>query len=225
MKIKYGAIVVDGRGKLGGHVASKNRGGNYLRTKVTPVNPQTAAQTNVRAIFGGLASGWSALTEAQRDSFNGRVQEYAKTDIFGDLKAPSGKALYQRLNQNLALTGQAAITTCPAAGYTPFAEDFEVNGDVSSSTLEIEFQNDLTGYVLMVFATAPVSQGTNYVKNRLRMITAVGGTNAAPITIFNVYQQAFGTPAVGDKIFIGVKVVNDGGGASPLQTVVANIVA
>ena len=225
MKIKFGAIVVEGRGKLGGHVASKNRGGNYLRTKVTPVNPQTAAQTNVRSIFGGLASNWSSLTEAQRDSFNGRVAEYAKTDIFGDLKAPSGKALYQRLNQNLALTGQAAITTCPAAGYTPFAEGLVVNGDVSSSTLAVEFDNDLTGYVLMVFATAPVSQGTNYVKNRLRMITAVGGTNAAPITIFNVYQQMFGTPAVGNKIFIGVKVVNDGGGASPLQTVIANIVA
>jgi len=47
MKMKFGAIVVDGRGKIGGHVASKNRGGAYLRTKVTPSNPQTGYQAAV----------------------------------------------------------------------------------------------------------------------------------------------------------------------------------
>jgi len=36
MKTLFGAIVVDGRGKLGGHVASKNRHGSYFRTKVSP---------------------------------------------------------------------------------------------------------------------------------------------------------------------------------------------
>ena len=39
MKIKFGSEVVDGRGKIGGHVYSKNKGGAYKRTKVTPSNP------------------------------------------------------------------------------------------------------------------------------------------------------------------------------------------
>ena len=52
MKIKWGALVVDGRGKLGGHVAAQNRGGSYLRTKVTPSNPQTTFQTGVRSMGG-----------------------------------------------------------------------------------------------------------------------------------------------------------------------------
>ena len=86
MKIKWGALVVDGSGKLGGHVASKNKGGNYLRTKVTPANPQTAAQSNVRSVFATISSGWSSLTEAQRLSFADKVSEYSKTNIFGDLK-------------------------------------------------------------------------------------------------------------------------------------------
>ena len=30
MKMKWGALVVDGRGKIGGQVASKNRAGAYL---------------------------------------------------------------------------------------------------------------------------------------------------------------------------------------------------
>ena len=37
MKTKFGAIIVAGSGKINGFVASKNRAGAYLRTKVTPV--------------------------------------------------------------------------------------------------------------------------------------------------------------------------------------------
>src|SRR3546814_3353017 len=50
-KVKFGALMTDARGKLGGHVFSKNRAGSYLRTKVTPVNQQTSYQTSVRALF------------------------------------------------------------------------------------------------------------------------------------------------------------------------------
>jgi hypothetical protein len=53
-KIKFGMMMTDARGKLGGHVFSKNRSGAYVRTKVTPVNGQTTAQTGVRAIFGAI---------------------------------------------------------------------------------------------------------------------------------------------------------------------------
>jgi len=59
MKIKFGAIVVAGSGKIGGHVASKNRGGAYLRTKVTPTNPNSPAQAGARALLASLSTGWS----------------------------------------------------------------------------------------------------------------------------------------------------------------------
>ena len=41
-KIKMTAIVADMRNKLNGSVFSRNRGGAYIRTKVTPINPQTS---------------------------------------------------------------------------------------------------------------------------------------------------------------------------------------
>lgn len=90
MKTKFGAIIVDGRGKIGGHVASKNRGGAYLRTKVTPANAQTSAQNQVRNLFTSLTQGWRGLTQAQRDAWNAAVLDYSRTDIFGDIRNPSG---------------------------------------------------------------------------------------------------------------------------------------
>lgn len=56
MKIKWGMMMTDGRGKLGGQVASKNRAGAYVRTKVTPVNPRTTQQQAIRTLFGSIAS-------------------------------------------------------------------------------------------------------------------------------------------------------------------------
>ena len=61
-KIKLSAIVSEMRGKLNGSVFSKNRGGAYIRTKVTPVNPQSLAQGLVRATLTNLSQAWRGLT-------------------------------------------------------------------------------------------------------------------------------------------------------------------
>lgn len=92
-KIKWGAIVVDGRGKLGGHVFTKTKSGATMRTKVTPVNPQTAAQASARSRLGGNSQAWAGLTEDQRSSWNALASETSKTNIFGDQYFPSGKKL------------------------------------------------------------------------------------------------------------------------------------
>src|SRR3546814_4270875 len=81
---------------------------------ISPVNPQTIYQTSVRALFGAISSQWSGLSQAVRDSFNGAVADWATTDIFGDLKNPSGKALFQRLNNQAQAAGLAAVVTLPA---------------------------------------------------------------------------------------------------------------
>ena len=73
MKTKFGAVIVAGSGKVGGHVASHNRGGAYLRTKVTPVNPNTSYQAGVRNRLATIATSWKGLTAAQRLNWNGAV--------------------------------------------------------------------------------------------------------------------------------------------------------
>ena len=107
MKIKFGALVVAGRGKIGGHVASRNRAGAYLRTKVTPVNPATVYQVAVRNRLAGISTDWRGLTAAQRTAWNAAVSDYAKTDIFGDIRNPSGFNLHQKLNNNLVNIAKA----------------------------------------------------------------------------------------------------------------------
>jgi hypothetical protein len=218
-------MMTDASGKLGGQVFSKNRGGAYVRTKVTPLNPQSTSQMTVRGIFASISSAWSGLLEGQRASFNNFVSDYGRTDIFGDLRNPSGKNLFQRLNQNLEISGQAQLTSCVAPIEVPFANLTEVSGDVSGTEILVSTAGNTTGSKVVVWATPQLSQGTSFVKNKLRQIAVADGDDALEVDVWAEYVAKFGAPAPGANIFVGVRVINANGQASPLETIKATIVA
>lgn len=228
MKIKWGALVVDGRGKIGGQVASKNRSGSYMRNKVTPVNPATLAQTVVRSQLAALATGWRALTAAQRASWIGAVEGFSKTDIFGDIKNPSGFNLYCRINMNLNLVNTATLSTAPAPTDVPVeylalaTVDVGVGDDISLTLTD----QVPVGVKMVVSATPSLSAGINFVKSEFRKIEVIDAETATPVDVKTTYEARFGTPTVGSKVFFEVKFVNTTTGqASPSQTVSAIVVS
>ena len=225
MKMKFGAIVVDGRGKIGGHVASKNRAGAYLRTKVTPVNPNTVAQQAVRAILSSLATSWAELTDAQRLGWNEAVADFASTDIFGDTKNPSGFNLYVKLNSNLLNSGQVQIDDAPAKLEVPFAELDSALGEVSPAELVINtVGNNYDGAVVVFSASGIVSAGITNVKSRMRNI-GVSTFTAGAVDIIALYEAKFGALVAGGNLTIGVEVVLANGQKSVKQTIKATIIA
>lgn len=224
-KIKFGMMMTDASGKLGGQVFSKNRGGSYVRTKKTPSNPQTTAQMTIRGIFASISSGWSALTEQARNSYENFVADYGRTDIFGDVRNPTGKNLYQRLNQNLAISGQQLMSVCPAPSEVPFANLVSVNGVISNDEMVVSAIGNTTGSKLVIWATPSLSQGTKFVKNRLRQIAVVDGDDTVSVNTWEEYLAKFGAPVAGANIYYAVRVINANGQASPLETVKALVQA
>lgn len=222
-KIKMGSMVVDISGKLGGHVYAKNKGGNYVRTKATPLNPQSTAQMAIRGQFASISSRWSELTDPQRESFNGFVSSYATTDIFGDIRNPSGKALFQKLNQNLVNSGQAQIDVCVAPSNVSFANVIGASVNVANETFLVDSQGDTTGQRILFFATKPVSAGTKFVKNDMRVIGVVNGQVGQAIDIWAEYTAKYGNITLGSNIFLGTRVINANGQASPLETIKVDI--
>ena len=219
MKIKFGAIVVAGSGKIGGHVASKNRGGAYLRTKVTPTNPNSPAQAGARALLASLSTGWSGLTEAQRDSWNGAVKDYATTDIFGDIKNPSGINLYVKLNANLIAAGEAALTSAPGKVEIPFSLITDVVFDAGTpGDSAINFAgSELNGEIVQIRATPVVSAGTSFVKNLFRDINYFEVV-AGAADYGTQYVAKFGTPTLGQHFYVSVAVITATGQKGVAQT-------
>jgi len=209
MKAKWGAIVVDGRGKIGGHVASKNRSGSYFRTKVSPVNPQTSLQTAVRAIFTMLSQAWRSLTTAQIAAWNASVDNFKGTNVFGDIKTPSGMNVFMRLNQNILNVGGSQINTPPTNLASPDGTPITATGDVSSTALEVAWTSGAVpaGTVRIVEATPPISPGVSFVKNQFRVIANVAAAATSPQNVWADYIAKYGTPAAGQKIIVRIKDV------------------
>lgn len=226
MKIKFTAFMAEGRGKLAGSVFSKNRGGNYIRTKVTPVNPQTSSQVTVRNSFTTFAQAFRALTASQILAWNTAVANFTGTDIFGDIKTPSGINLYSRLNLNLANAGQSAISTPPLpTGATPVVIT-GVTADLSSTlfTIASALAAVPAGHTLIIEATGLVSPGKSFVKSEFRKIGTAAAAATFPITAYSLWNAKFGLLVVGQKVYCRVKTVNNTTGESSGYSQVSTIV-
>lgn len=210
MKMKFGAIVVDGRGKIGGHVASKNRGGSYLRTKVTPTNPSSASQAAVRNRLTSLAQGWRGLTATQRAGWNAAVTNFSQTDVFGDIKNPSGINLYTKLNANLLEVGEPIITSAPLPASVTPVESLVVTASAGVPSLSAAFTPDPVpaGHKFIVRATAQVSAGINNLKGKFRNIDILDPADTSPENILAAYTAKFGTLVAGQKIGFEMIPVN-----------------
>lgn len=210
MKIKFGSLVVDGRGKIGGHVASKNRGGAYLRTKVSPINPQSTRQSAVRSQFTGYSQGFRALTLIQIAAWNAAVSNFSKTDIFGDIKNPSGINLYVKLNMNLEQVGGTPLTDPPLPGDVPAVDSVTLTADSSPQTFSIAFGPSPVpaDTAFIVEATAGVSAGKSFVKSEYRQIGYIPAAGTTPDNSLTDYQAVFGTLVGGQKVFVRLTPVN-----------------
>lgn len=215
--------LVDGRGKINGHVASRNRGGAYIRTKVSPLNPQSIAQMAARARLVVPSQGWRALSQAVRDAWDAATGDFARTDVFGNLRNPSGKNLYSQLNVNLANAGQAAITNPPqpaGAGAVIAGALVITNGGAKT----IAHTGDTAGHTIIVRATPGVSPGRSFVKQDYRIISTFTGGTASPEDIATAYEAKFGEPAVGTKVFVSLQSINNLTGESSTISAASTLV-
>jgi len=225
-KVKFSALISEMRNKLNGSVFSKNRAGNYLRNKVTPVNPQTSFQIAVRNSLTSLSQGFRSLTSAQILSWNTAVANFTGTDIFGDSKTPSGINLYVKLNLNLITAGQAQIVAPPLpAGAVPVVIT-GVTADFSSSlfTIASALAAVPAGHTLIIEATPLVSPGKSFVKSEFRVIGTELAAAAFPVLAGARWIAKFGTLVTGQKVFCRVKTVRNATGEASGYSQVFTIV-
>lgn len=218
-KIKFGMFMTDARGKVGGQVFSKNRGGAYVRTKVTPSNARTSRQVFIRSLLASISQNWSTLTASQRNSFNESVTSWATTDIFGDSRNPSGKSLFTKLNVNLVNSGQEQVTVAPNKIDIPVIGITSAIADISVKEITLTASGSFAGGACVVFATAPQSAGTNFFKGKYRQIATRVDNVPDPSDLWEAYVAKFGAPKVADNISMLVQFIGSNGQPSVPITV------
>lgn len=99
MKITWGALVTDGKGKLGGHAAQKGRTGSVLRTIGRNRIGASRAQSLQRANVQLISQSWHDLTNEERQSWINAAEN-----------SQSGFDLYMEINLRLLSSGLTILT-------------------------------------------------------------------------------------------------------------------
>jgi hypothetical protein len=208
-KVKFGMFMTDARGKVGGQVFSKNRSGAIVRTKVTPTNAQSVRQSFIRNLLSSISQKWSTLTKTARASFNEAVEDYARTDVFGDIRNPTGKNLFTRLNLNLANSNQPQIILAPSKVEVPILNATAV--ELAVGAMDVIGAQNVSGGTVVISATAPQTQGTNFYKGKFRQIGLTSGVLFGAYDPYNDYVAKFGVPAVTANIGFEFKIIMPNG--------------
>jgi len=218
--VKLGALAQDVRGSLAGQVFSRNRGGQYVRQKVAPVQPVSRFSSTVRAIFRAVAQRWSCtLTAAQRAAWEAWAQTHQFINVFGDSIVLGGVAIYQAVNNRLAMVGEDYLDDPPETwsaqdlGVCTITATVAAGVLTASATIGRDLEDDEG---LMLYCTPPLLGGRNPQKNDYRLVNlnSLSSFQAAdplgPSIQGRFEDVAF---AVGDRLALMLAAINKETGA------------
>jgi hypothetical protein len=204
-------LLSDARASIGGATASKNRGGNYFRARVAPIQPRTVLQQVIRAQLSSLSAGWRALTASQIAGWNATASTITLKDSLGNSYKPTGSQLYVGNNMNLFLAGESTVAA-PPASRPDFPEFAPIGGTATAGTPAFTVATGSaaapTGYLFVVKATPQLSAGISFIgKSRYRNIQVFPASAFASLNVLTDYTAVFGTLVAGQTIGVQVELV------------------
>jgi len=209
-------------GSEAGTTSSRNRFGQYRRTRATPVNPASVPQSQARARVSANSAGWRALTAIQRAGWASLGGMMARTDSLGQSYTLTGFLAYVSINNNNLAAGNAIVADAPALT-TPTAL-LTATITLTAAALSVAYTTTplAAGVRLFSFVSLQRSAGRAF-EGDYRLCAVSAAAAASPANIFAAYQARFGTPVVGNRIFFSLQTYQLGFLSAPL--LVSQVVA
>lgn len=194
-------------GALGNVVASHNRGGQYLRLRVVPTNPQTQPQINSRAALANVSQQWASLTSAEQLAWYTWAETNKVTDRLGKQITLQGNAAYIMINKRLYEDGDALLSDPPIAAPPAPLTSLSGTYDIGLGNFDVIFTATplAAGVKLIVWAAVVESAGIRHIKNLLRRTEFSAAAETSPFDTEAGVTAVFGTLQVGQVVHYQVQ--------------------
>jgi hypothetical protein len=153
-------------GAQGDVVASRNRSGQFLRKRVSPKNPRTAAQRHVRKYMRTFSRLWNKLTEPQRAAWRAAACNVLSRPKLGKPHPLDGQKFFNKINTVLAICGRQPLLEPPPRpefGPNPVVALTASNG--SGGIALMLSLSETPAEDIMLFASPPCNAGRSYCSN------------------------------------------------------------
>lgn len=194
---KWGDI----RGKVADLVFSANAAGSYIRSKVTPINPQTQWQQAARSVFSSLASWYSHnLSDSQRQSWSDLAEREPYKNIFGETKKMSALSLFIKANYWNQVIGFTLLQDAPNnMAVRPVTITAFTGPTVASREFSLTVSPVLSDdEAFLLYSTASQPTSINFVKNLYRYSSNLYDQIANPYVL--PITEKVGTLRLGQKV-------------------------
>jgi hypothetical protein len=207
-------------GSYQGITSSRNRNGQYVRTRAMPVQPRTASQLSVRAHQSTNAAAWRALTQTQRDGWLSLGLQMTRTDSLGQSYNLTGFQAYCSVNNLLALVGDTLVSAAPALSTpTAMATVTPTAAGGGSPAFSIAYTpTPAPAATRVIIRAGPQRSAGRSFESDFRVISITAAAAASPANILAAYQAKFGTPVTGNRIFVSVSLETLGFESLPFIT-------
>lgn len=187
--MKYKSIVYgEAAGSVAGLVYSHNRGGQYVRARVVPVNPNTAFQQAIRGFLATIVAAWNTvLSSEQRALWEAYADAVEIPDILGEPRNAGGIGHFVRSNVPRLQEGFARIDEPPEVFALPTFTPPVLTAAETTQLVSVAFtQADSwaheVGGCLYVYVSRPTNPSINYFKAPYRFGDGIRGALVPPTT-------------------------------------------
>jgi len=196
---------------------SRNRNGQYVRTRAIPVNPSSSFQQAVRARLSTAAQDWRELTALQREGWATLGEQITRTDSLGQGYNLTGFQAYVLINNNRLAAAEVKVSDAPA--HLPPDPILSVTATITAATYSVAWTPTplLAGEKLFASCSPQRSAGRNF-EGDYRLILVSAAAAASPLVVFSAYTARMGTPVLGNKIFTSVQRYLNGFLSAPIST-------
>lgn len=209
-------------GSYQGITSSRNRNGQYVRTRATPVQPRTAAQIAQRTRQTVNAAAWRALTAAQRAGWGDLGLSMTRTDSLGQSYTLTGFQAYCSVNNILAVMGSTLISDAPVLS-TPVGL-LTMTLTLTNAAFSVAYTTTpLAANTKLIIRCSPQRSAGRTYEADYRVITVTAAAAASPANILTAYTARFGAPVTGNKVFVSASTAF--GGFESIPLIVGQVVA
>lgn len=221
---KYGGGIVQLSGSIGGSTFARNRFGNYVRARTTPVNPNTAQQVVVRSILSELAVRWSStLTPAQRAAWENYADNIVMQNRLSDNITLTGYNHYIRSNSLIRRDALPYVDDGPILIELPAKDpQFSIIAEAANARITVTFDTAQSwvsedNAQMFIFAGSPQKVTHNFFAGPWKYNGREAGDNASPPTSPFMLTSEY-TLIQGQKIWCYARILRaDGRVTTPFQ--------
>lgn len=204
-------------GSVAGVTSSRNRFGQYRRTRAIPVQPRTPKQTINRGYLTIGSSAWRGLSDANRTAWNDYAEQIIRAGRLGSSYSPTGASLFSGAFI-LFPTGVIAAPPSTLPTYVLSLQGIAyVDPTPGPEALNITIDFTSADNQMLVETSGPVSPGiTSAAAVRRWRTLPTGSDNIAPqrygmatatTDVLAEYNNLFPSPTTGQVIWFRIKEI------------------